>query len=50
MQLQDIILCAMCASTLIAFLLAGTVLFTEVDLGQELSDNANELFEDDKKY
>lgn len=45
MQLYQIIIFAACIASCIAFIFAGIVLFTKVDLGQELNDQANGLTE-----
>jgi hypothetical protein len=45
MQLYQIIIFIACAASCIAMIFASIVLFTKVDLGQELLDQANELTE-----
>ena len=47
MELRHIIIFAGCATACIAMLFTAIVLFTEVDLGQDLTDNANNLMEDE---
>ena len=45
MELRHIIIFAVCATACIAMLFTVIVLFTEVDLGQDITDDANNLTE-----
>lgn len=47
MEFQSIIIFAVCATACIAMLFTAIVLFTEVDLGQDITDDANNLMEDE---